>query len=158
MIRPQDISWRRVSSADNLSAPTLRRLYDYWQGLPKLGIAPTRQSIRPRDLTFMLGWISIARVIDQGADYRFSLIGSEFANAINSDMTGYHMSELLHSAFMERTRAIFDTVIRYRTPVQNGPTPLQINKRDHKQIESLSLPLTRSGDDVDAILIGIALA
>lgn len=157
MIQPQGISWRRVDSAENLSAPTLRQLYNYWQGLPKSGIAPTRQSVNPRDLTFMLGWVSIARVIDRGTDYRFSLIGSKFAAAISSDITGSNMSELPQSAFMERTRAIFDTVIRYRAPVQNGPTPLQIDKRDHKQIESLSLPLTGSGSDVDAILIGIVL-
>lgn len=157
MIRPQDVSWRRISNAENLSAPALRQLYDYWQGLPKSGIAPTRQSVQPRELTFMLGWISIARVIDKGADYRFSLIGTEFAAAINSDMTGHLMSELPDSAFLERTRAIFDMVIRYRAPLQNGPTQLQIDQRDHKRIESLSLPLTLSGDDVDAILIGITL-
>lgn len=157
MIRPRDVSWRRVDSAENLNSPTLRQLYNYWQGLPKSGIAPTRQSVSPRDLTFMLGWVNIARVIDKGEDYQFSLIGSEFAAAIKSDITGYNISELHQSAFMERTRAIFDTVIRYRAPVQNGPTPLQIDKRDHKQIESLSLPLTRSGRDVDAILIGIVL-
>ncbi len=157
MIRPQDTSWRRVDSAKSLNSPALRQLYNYWQGLPKLGIAPTRQSVNPRDLTFVLGWVSIARVIDSGADYYFSLIGSEFARAINNDITGYKISELHQSAFLERTRAIFDTVIRYRAPVQNGPTPLQIDKRDHKQIESLSLPLTRSGSDVEAILIGIVL-
>lgn len=60
-------------------SPVVERLVSHWETLRKDRVAPKRGEVDPLDLFEFLPNIAMIKVIDDGADFEFSLIGTGLA-------------------------------------------------------------------------------
>ncbi len=72
----------------------LGRLYHYWREQRGEAALPPFRSIRPEELRFMLGRITLIDVLDQPLRFRYRLVGTVVTTAGAIDMQGQLVSAL----------------------------------------------------------------
>jgi len=139
------------------AAPTsdlLAEFVAYWQAKRGERFAPPRSAIEPLELKRHLAHIFMLDVLDDGADYRYRLIGTDVSTARGSSVTGRKISELYADPpqALAQAKAIFGKVVAARQPVfARGPV-FWVPGRDFLHFEGAYLPLSSDGHAVDIIL------
>jgi hypothetical protein len=75
--------------------PTLEALLDYWRQQRRGHAMPRRRDIDPVDIPKLLANLQLIDVVDDGARFRYRLIGTAIVAAFGSDATGKYIDEIL---------------------------------------------------------------
>jgi hypothetical protein len=125
--------------------PLLRRLYDYWSEKRGERAMPSRADLDPADMRFILGSLLLADVL--------RLHGTELVRRSGYELSGKMLDELPQPQFRALTHRSWAKSVETRAPfhairdrILDGRTA---------RYEALILPLSRSGGEVDMLLVGI---
>lgn len=122
-------------------------LLQWWQDQPRTGRWPDWARVTKPELKPWMGWIVLYDVLDDGADYRYRLVGSHIADRSGLDLTGKLVSETSyttrHSAFLAQLERL-----------QKGGEPAWINAvtttaRGFSAVhDRLCLPFANGGEEL----------
>lgn len=141
--------------------PSLRRLFEYWDGKRGDRLAPSRADIDPVDITYILPHVFIYDV-EYGAgkdsavpsDYVMRLFGTMLVEAFGRDLTGLRFDAIFAGRDKAAIRAEYDGVAKTGQPLCTRHDANWI-ERDHVEYERLLMPLSRDGTRID-LLFGAA--
>jgi hypothetical protein len=138
-----------------IAHPLLRRLYDYWSGKCSGGELPSRGSIDPLDLGFIIGNLMLIDVLPpaDAPRFRIRLHGTNLAERAGYELTGKMLDDLPIEDFRKRAQESFTTVVRSRQPFHSERDRL-IGGVSHRY-EVLMLPLFDDAKRVNMLLIGL---
>ena len=141
------------SVPEDLLDPQLRRLYAYWAAKRGGRAMPGRPDIDPLELHFILGNLILIDVLRAPLRFRFRLYGTALAHRAGYELTGRMLDELPATEFRAFVEESFTKVVETGTP----RWALRERVMDSKQYryETLLLPLSRDGELVDMLLIGM---
>lgn len=111
-------------SAEQLAAPPLSALLEYWVGLKEANALPRADRIDPLGMRGALGYVMLVDVVDRGRDVRYRLYGSTLASVSDADMTGRLLSTHGASAYIrEFSLAMYRAVLARREPALSAYGP-----------------------------------
>jgi hypothetical protein len=141
-----------VEFRQRLGGKDQRTLLDYWLAKRGRRHMPSRADIDPAELVALLPNLMLVDVVDDGARFRFRLVGTRVARASGEDRTGHFFDEY---AFF---RAYPSVIEQYRqVAIEREPllgTEIFFN-REHGtayDVERLLLPLGQSDAKADMLL------
>ena len=133
--------------------PRLRRFYEYWVSIhPRGGGLPGRQHVDPTDVPDLLPWIWMVDVQRQPLRFKYRLLGTEYAKAMEADFTGRWIDEV-HPKFLGSLAYPQYVAAAERGEIGyiKGP-PTFHTPKSYISRERLLLPLARDGCTVDMLL------
>jgi hypothetical protein len=138
-----------------IAHPLLRRLHDYWSGKCSGGELPSRGSIDPLDLRFIIGNLMLIDVLPpaDAPRFRIRLHGTNLAERAGYELTGKMLDELPIPDFRKLAQESFTTVVRSRRPFHSDRDRL-IGGVPHRY-QTLMLPLFDDARRVNMLLIGL---
>lgn len=149
------LSWR--PQADEMDAPELKFLLEYWQKLCEGGALPTADRVSPFDMRPVLGHVVLVDPLEDGRNGRFRLFGSKVAQRAGADLTGKLVADLDGGSYLaEFARALHRAVFVRREPVFAAHQPAAAISATAWQW--LILPLTEAGQAVTRYLVGMVPA
>jgi hypothetical protein len=97
---------------ETLDSRPVRLAVRYWQDLRGTGHFPSRETIAPRDMAPFLRHIVLIRIIDQGADYEYRIVGDACVQAFGTNFQGARLTEVeaVNPAYGLATRAAYEHV------------------------------------------------
>jgi hypothetical protein len=134
--------------------PRLQQLYACW--LDKRGDRrfPARADFDPIELRFILGNLILVDVIGkQKPDFRIRLHGSNLVSRHGYELTGKMLSELPIDEQRKRAQQTFAAVVANGEPLYGHRDQMFGNK--WQPYETLILPLSSNGNDIDVLLVGL---
>jgi hypothetical protein len=139
---------------DAPSSPEILQLVAYWNARRGARFAPARAEIEPLAIKQLLPFISMIDVIEDGADFRFRLLGTHIVEALGRDSTGRRFSEVYAGDAAVRQIMIdrMTRITRLKQPVFSRGRCYWRPDRTHKAFEDVNLPLSSDGETVDIIL------
>ena len=98
-----------LSDIESDEVGTIVGAWQKWRGFHAL---PVREALVPRDLGRFMAHVSLVRVVDDGADYEFRIIGDAHLQAYATNYTGRHVRDVCESApkFGRLLKASYDLV------------------------------------------------
>ena len=133
--------------------PLLRRLYDYWNEKRGERRMPSRADIDPVEMRFILGSLMVADVLRGPLRFFVRLHGTELARRSGYELSGKMLDELPQPQFRALTHRSWTKAVDTRAPF-HAIRDRVLDGRSARY-EALILPLSRSGDEVDMLLVGI---
>ena len=79
---------------EELQDPLLRSGVDYWKSLRGTRAFPTREQIVPRAITPLLSRTVLIKVIDDGADFEYVIVGDEVERAYKAKLIHRRISDI----------------------------------------------------------------
>ena len=143
----------RPSFRRRIADRRLRDLYDFW--LARRGDRPAmpRDDLDPTQIPALLKNLVLADVTDGGRTIRYRLVGTEVVAAHGLDYTGMTVEELTRGSTLTFTHQLYRVVVGQSVPVYSEGR-FRWEDRDYHLTRRLHLPLTRSGEIVDMVLLG----
>ena len=137
---------------DVLAEPELRFLNGFWQRNRAGDVLPAA-AIDPLNLRPALGYIMLLDVMEDGADFRYSLYGSLIAERTGFDWTGRRLSDMIARSFTGIFyAAVYRAVMRRRLPIYTKSwSPIHVAAAGWSR---LVLPVGIPGGDVHRFLVG----
>jgi hypothetical protein len=135
--------------------PLLIQAFSVWSELKGEGRFPAREAMTPRAMAPFLRNIVVVRVVENGKEYEFRIVGDAIVQVQGESFQGMTLAEIDAKlpGYGTTLRPIYDKVVAdgepraYRGHVPNSPL-----KRAFSH-ESLLLPLGADGSAVDHILV-----
>jgi|GEM_PF-405096 len=90
-----------ITDGSAIWSKRLTDLFFYWQGKRHGQSFPSRADIDPLDIPALLPIVFLVDVEGDPADFRFRLVGSEFARKFGADMTGRTLRDVNRHAHSE---------------------------------------------------------
>ena len=145
----------RSIAIDKLEAPVLREAFEIWSRLCDGRSFPAYSASTPSQFKRYLRNLALIRVIDDGKEFEFRVVGDAFLVAHGFTAQGLNtaQADALSPGFGAASRRIFARVRRTKQPLALSGV-LERNIADHSDLlqESLYLPLGPSDKYVDYIL------
>ncbi|WP_085905173.1 PAS domain-containing protein [Kiloniella majae] len=145
-----------LSKELKIEAPHLVDLLEYWVALPRVKELPSRVDIDPQAIPALLPYCELIDVHRGPLDFEYRLIGTLIDEIATQCYTGLRLSEIPTQNPPSLMFALYEKVTQEKKPVRTI-LPYTGDQLGIKDVESLVLPLSREGDDVDMLLGGIAL-
>ena len=136
---------------DSIEEPRLKLVLEHWNSLRGARPMPSRRDVDPHALKGALGIVMIARYDPQFDDFRFSLFGTEIAQAQRADYTNKLAADLAPDAYGELISRNYRQVRQSGRPYY-GRMSLALS-RELVSYHRLVLPLGEDGAHVDAVLV-----
>lgn len=138
-----------------LASPLLREAHDLWSALRGARLFPAREAVTPVRFKRFLRNLALIRVVDDGADFEFRVVGDAYHAAHGFTAQGLRTREVdaLSPGFGTASRRLFRLVQRGKAPLAlRGTLDLAASDAAAVQQESVHLPLGLGDDSVDHIL------
>lgn len=143
-----------MSAAPDIKHPKLRELYAYWDGKRGARSMPARADLDPIDVRAVIGNIILVDVIaGEPLTFRIRLHGTNLSERVRFDLTGKMLDEMPQAEFRELTQKSFTRVVQTKEPLHAYRDGVLDNRR--RVYETLILPLSSDGENVDRILCGL---
>jgi hypothetical protein len=137
-----------------LDHPVLAAVHQYWSMKRGDRLMPARADIDPLELRDYLGWIVIMDVLEDGADFRYRLVGTKVTHYFGADGSGRTISECFASLGTDVVRDALDVhrrVVWKRQPLRvYGEVPLMAHQRG--VFDSLHMPLSDDGETANMLI------
>ncbi|MBP2313176.1 PAS domain-containing protein [Azospirillum soli] len=138
-----------------LPTERLVRLLLYWRSLCEGHALPRATAIDPTEMHFILGYVMLVDMVDEGADFTYRLYGSKIAASVGRDLTGRRVSSLAgdfgrHLALY--FGASFHAVLLRREPLYTEHAAALDSPVERWQ--RLILPLTAADGGIQRFLVG----
>jgi hypothetical protein len=136
-----------------IAHPVLRRLHDYWRGLPcgRCG-APLRAAFDPAAIGYCLPHVGLAE-IETPFRVRYRLVGSALERLYGGPLAGRYVDELYTPAVRAHVLAAYRRVID--EVAADYALPSLWLRAVGLGYHRLMLPLSRSGESVDLVVVAI---
>ena len=137
---------------DRLPLPQLRQLYDYWEKKRAERRWPKRSDIDPVEMRFALGNIDLVEIGYDPIVFLFRISGSNIDRDEGFNMQGKTLDDYPLPQHREAVRKTY-----MRALEKGEPDYEEIERLDEGKVvryARLILPLSESGDRVDAFLMG----
>jgi len=151
-----EFSSGRILTIDEIESAVLREIAAYWFSLRGARLFPSRSDIAPKDLRRLLPHVTVLRVVDDGADYEYRIMGDVQVHAIGKSFSGLKLSDVAREfpKFGEGLKLLLDGTRSARQPFGHR---CWIG-RDQPEVrfgykEGAFLPLGPADDTVDHILM-----
>lgn len=134
-------------------ATELRAVKDYWDAKRGARLMPRRADIDPVELRRHLSCLSLVEVLEDGRDYRFRLLGTEFSRLFDRNSTGKTLRQVYGEGdpeVLDWMRKSYEEVLRLKRPVLRRGSMRAVDK-DFIACELLLLPLAEDGERVTMI-------
>lgn len=138
---------------DTVESQIVRNGVSYWQSLCRGRDFPARSDINPRDIRGLLRNTCLLRVVDDGEDYEYRVIGDAHVMAYGFSMQGRKLSEFETEApgLGPVLKRLYDRVLRKREPFAlRGWIARTEQQTKYIYSESIFAPLGE-GDAIDHI-------
>ncbi len=135
-------------------SPTLAKLLGYWEAWRHGRAFPSRQDVNPGTIRDILPALMLIEVIDGGRDYLYRIAGSGVVRLSGIEPTGKLLSTLGAQPIIARTRDYLETSGQAREPLLFRSRNSIIGHCSFGQGETLVLPLSRDGEEIDYFLLG----
>jgi hypothetical protein len=143
-----------MPAVPDITHPKLRRLYEYWEGKRGDRKMPSRADLDPLDITFIIGNVILVDVIDgDPLRFRIRLHGTNLSERVRFDLTGKMLDEMPAAEFRDLVRQSFTRVATAKEPLHAKRDRILDNRR--RDFETVILPLSSDGEQVDRILCGL---
>jgi len=145
-----------ILALNEVESMPLRRIAEHWYALRGARKFPARADFAPKNLRSLLSHITLLRVVDNGADYEFRVLGDVQVRAYGENFRGMKLSEVgeKHPRFAEALKLLYDGVrmsgaaLGYR-----GWIGRDMPDTKYSYHELTLFPLGPADDRVDHILI-----
>jgi hypothetical protein len=138
---------------DGISWPELYRLAALWEGKRRGRFMPARSDFDPLELKPWLGWMALVRVVEGGADFVYTIYGTNMAWASGQEMQGKSVDALPPASRLPVIES-YRLVCHLRRPLFSVLI-VRNAQRQRRVLERVILPLSSDGCTVDRLLIGI---
>ena len=146
-IAPEEIEPEAIGSK------LLRDGLRYWQSKWRSARLPSRGDLDPTEIPRLLPYIELSEVLDEGADFRFRLVGSHLVDTDQINPTGRRLSEFFKTAsYRSYQLSLYRWVFAQRRPLYSGARVPLPSRSVEVLTERLYLPLASDGVTVDVIL------
>jgi hypothetical protein len=148
----------RWNSKTEVTSPLLLQLLEQWREWAQTGSLPLRARFDPVDFPRLLPWVILGEVLTDAAkfDARMRYIGSEIVHFFKSEnLTGKLVSDL-PPPYDRRWSEVGEKVVAARAPVFFEGRPFMVDT-EFVPFEMLALPLSKAGEAVDFVLVGLAI-
>jgi hypothetical protein len=156
---PQEVpetSSTQVLTLEEVENPLVRTGTNYWRQLRGEKHMPARAQLSPRDMAGILKNLVILRVIDDGKDYEYRLVGDAQVQAYGFNFQNLRLSQIKAVApeFGQLMYGIYEHVRTTREPFcVRGWIGKEVPDSKFVYHESAFLPLGEDGETVDHIVI-----
>jgi hypothetical protein len=133
--------------------PLLRRLYDYWNEKRGERPMPSRAHIDPIEMRFILGSLLVADVLRSPLRFFVRLHGTELVRRAGYELSGKMLDELPQPQFRALTHRSWARSVETRAPFHSVRDRVLDGRM--ARYEALILPLSRSGEEVEMLLVGM---
>ena len=143
----------RADAGLAFNAASLLAAHRVWHEKADGRAMPSREDMCPRALKAFLTEVALQDVVYDGDKIRFRsrVTGTQFAQTHGSGR-GLFIDEAIPSPFRERWTAMLKLALDVGGPVR-VTSPIEYQKRDYLQAETLCAPLGQAGSLPDAIFI-----
>ncbi len=138
---------------DGISWPELHRLAALWQTKRRGRFMPARSDFDPLELKPWLGWLSLIRVVDGGADFVFAVYGTSIAWNSGQELQG-KTTDALPAALRLPIEESYRLVCHLRRPLFSAII-VRADGGRRVVMERAILPLSCDGQTVDRLLVGL---
>jgi len=145
----------RYVGIDEIDSPILRVGLACWQKACLGRRYPARDDIRLRDIAETLHNAVLIRVLGEGADYEFCILGDAVIRAYGVDLQRQKVSDVERSApsFGKRLRTLFDRIVAMKCPVAvRREAGRDFPEARSQTAEALLLPLGAEEAGIDYVL------
>ena len=134
--------------------PKVRQLYEYWQSIrPAPDRLPGRQHFDPLHIAALMPHVWMLDLIGEPMQYRYRLVGTRIAEAMQRDVTGQWYDDAHPGARDHPLYAFFEKRLRGGEATWRHGKPWLHVDPDIYEIEQVALPLARDGVTVDMALL-----
>lgn len=134
--------------------PLLRRLYQYWDRERGSRSIPTRDSVDPIKMRYILGHVALIDVIGNRRGFRVRLHGTELVAHLGADFTGKTIDDLPLADARELAAGWFTAVAEQHAPYHEQID--QVVDGFARHFETLILPYTSQRTTaIDLMLLAI---
>lgn len=107
-----------VIPLDEVENPILLQGLAYWRRLKGERAYPARQDLMPRDLSPLLRHVCLLRVLGEGADYEFRIVGDAHVISHGFSMQGLRVSDVdrFSPGYGPVLKSLYDHALRRRAP------------------------------------------
>lgn len=145
-----------VLSLDEIESPTLRQVAEYWSSLRGSRRFPSRNAFEPRNLKGILRHVTLLKVLNDGEDYEFRVVGDVQVQAYGENFAGMTLSEVAvkHEKFAAGLRLFYEGIRMGREAFgYRGWIGRDMPDTKYSYHECVFFPLGASDDVVDHILV-----
>jgi len=106
----------RLIALDAIESPIVRQGLDYWRMLKGARSYPARTDIHPRALAPLLRNVVLIKVIEDGQDYEYRIVGDAHVISHGFSMQGRRVSEIdtFSPGYSVVLKGLFDRAVRKR--------------------------------------------
>lgn len=136
-----------------IADPLLRRLYQYWDRERGNHPMPTRDSVDPIKMRYILGHLALIEVLPERKNFRIRLHGTELVARLGADFTGKTVDELPPGDLRKLALTWFTVVAEQRAPYHE-----QVDKVIDgltRRFEVLVLPYSKQCATIDLMLAAV---
>ncbi|WP_193172824.1 PAS domain-containing protein [Nisaea nitritireducens] len=138
---------------DQLEDERLQRLSSYWQEKAGDQTAAPVASIDPTDMRFVLGYLMLLDVLEDGYDFRYRLYGTMISERFGRDVTGTTIREFGDKAYIVSFfLGAYQAVMERRAPLLTIHYPK--NASETESWTRLILPLEDENNKIARLLVG----
>lgn len=142
-----------LEAVDN---PILVQALEYWNRLKGGRAFPARGDLMPRDLAPLLRHVCLMRVLEDGADYEYRIVGDAHVISHGFSMQGMRVSDIdrYSPGYGPVLKTLYDRAVRRRTCyafrgwLERG----ERNKQQYIYSESVFMPMGPDDATIDHVL------
>ena len=140
---------------EEIESPILRQGLDYWNRLRGARRYPARQDMMPRDMAPLLRNIAVIRIVDDGADYEYRIVGDAHVISHGFSMQGLRVSDVdkYSPGYGPVLKGLYDRAVRrrdvyaFRGWMERGET-----NKQYIYSESVFMPMGPDEATIDHVL------
>jgi hypothetical protein len=139
----------------DLESFEVRRMAAAWQTLRGARLMPSRDALSLRDLKSIAPNISVVRVMDDGEDYEFRIIGDAHVQAYGVSYQGRRLSDVMRDSprFGRQLKSSYEMIRTARHPSAfRGFIGRDVPDARFAWFETAYFPFGSTDDDVDHIV------
>jgi len=137
-----------------IESGVLQDIYRHWLGMARGSGLPERSDFDPVDIPLLLPHIYLIDVVEDGADFRYRIVGTHITESVGFDFTGQLVSDFMRNNESEDRVKDYTRCLETRQPNCKSGNLVDYG-REHMQYERLLCPMTRTGGQVEVILGGL---
>ena len=145
-----------IVAIDALEAVPVLSGVAHWRKLCAGRRFPDKADIEPRELSFLLGNVILVKVLDDGADYEYRIVGEALVPGFSGNFAGRRLSHIVAETpkFGLALRMLYEMVRTSGNPLgYRGWVGQDMKGAEFSYHENALLPFGSEPDEVDHLLI-----
>ncbi len=144
-----------VIPLEAIGSPILRQGLDYWNRLRGERRYPSRQDMMPREMAPLLRHIALIRLVEDGEDYEYRIVGDAHVISHGFSMQGLRVSDIdkYSPGYGAVLKSLYDRAVRRRDVYAfRGWMERGESKMKYIYSESVFMPLGPDDATIDHVL------